>query len=411
VRPEAGPGETQPEARNVPKTWANAIVVVSGNQWDGMGSSDRHLALRLAKRGPVVFVDKPTQTWSLPGHTCDVPTPGVLRIIPKVPPGMYRPGSNSLLPHLVARAVTTTLSDLRTTASAVIVACPSPILSVLTAPRRVLYITDDWAAGAELMGVPRSRLLKVQARQVASADVVIAVSEVLAEQYRALGHRKVAVVPNGCDLELLAGVDESPAAADVHLRPPVAGLLGHLSERISLSHLEAVADRSVSLLLVGPRQNGYGGARFDELVKRPNVCWVGERPYAQVPSYLRLIDVGLTPYAPSSFNRASSPLKTLEYLAAGRGSVSTDLPGVRAFATDEVTIANTPQSFADAVERTLRLRRTPGIVAARQDAVAPHSWSLRALQVLDVLDLKPNFQTMSAAAFPEPLNRLRRRPS
>jgi teichuronic acid biosynthesis glycosyltransferase TuaH len=382
-------------------TWANPIVVVSGNQWDGMGSSDRHLALRLAEHAPIVFVDKPTQTWLLPGHSSDVPVPGVLRVIPKVPPGMYRPGLNSLLPHLIARAVTSTLNDLRTTASAIIVACPAPILSVLTAPRRVLYTTDDWAAGAELMGVPRSRLIKVRASQVACADVVIAVSEVLADQYRALGHRKVVVVPNGCDLELLAGVDEVPAATDVHLPPPVAGLLGNLSERISLSHLEAVADRSVSLLLVGPRQNGYGGVRFDELVKRPNVCWVDERPYAEIPSYLRLIDVGLTPYAPSSFNRASSPLKTLEYLAAGRGSVSTDLPGVRAFGTDQVTIADTPESFAAAVEASLRVPRTPGIVAARQNAVAPHSWSRRALQVMDALDLKPNLQTMPATPISE----------
>jgi teichuronic acid biosynthesis glycosyltransferase TuaH len=322
---------------------------------------------------------------------------------------MYRPGLNSLLPHLIARAVTSTLAGLRTTASAIIVACPSPILSVLTAPRRVLYTTDDWAAGAELMGVPRSRLIKVRASQVACADVVIAVSEVLADQYRALGHRNVVVVPNGCDLGLLAGVEEAPAAADVHLRPPVAGLLGNLSERVSLSHLEAVADRSVSLLLVGPRQNGYGGARFDELVKRPNVCWVGERPYAEIPSYLRLIDVGLTPYAPSSFNRASSPLKTLEYLAAGRGSVSTDLPGVRAFATDQVTIADTPESFADAVEISLRVPRTPEVVAARHDAVAPHSWSLRALQVLDALDQKPNLQTMSATPISERIHQLRRK--
>jgi teichuronic acid biosynthesis glycosyltransferase TuaH len=113
------------------------------------------------------------------------------------------------------------------------------------------------------------------------------------------------------------------------------------------------------LLLVGPRQDGYGGTRFDELVKRSNVCWVGERSYAQIPSYLRLIDVGLTPYASSLFNNASSPLTTLEYLAAGRGSVSTDLPGVRAFATDQVTIATTPESFADAVQRTMQVPRTP----------------------------------------------------
>ncbi len=169
-------------------------------------------------------------------------------------------------------------------------------------------------------------------------------SEVLADQYRALAHPRVEVIPNGCDLSTLTNVDEQAIPDDVHLRHPIAGLVGHLSERISLDHLEAVASRPLSLLLVGPRHHHFGGARFDDLVRRPNVCWIGERHYEQIPSYLRLVDVGLTPYRPSAFNQASSPLKTIEYLAAGRGSVSTDLTGIRAFHTAEVSITDRPRS-------------------------------------------------------------------
>jgi teichuronic acid biosynthesis glycosyltransferase TuaH len=367
-------------------SWADPIVIVAGNKFDGLGSSDRHLALRLAEHAPVIFVDPPSSGCSRPGHTTDVPFPGILRITPTLPRGMYRPGFNQLLPHLVARTVRSTLAALHTEASSVIVACPLPILSLIPARRRVLYATDDWLAGADLMGLPRRRILRVQAQQLASADIVITVSDVLGRRYSALGHSRVVVVPNGCDIERLAGVEDVARADDVQLQGPIAGVVGNLSERISLSHLEAVADRQLSLLLIGPRRQNYGGERFDELVRRPNVQWVGERPYAEMSSYLQLIDVGLTPYGSSRFNRASSPLKTIEYLAAGRGSVSTDLPGVRAFDTEQVTIANSPEGFADAVQRSLRIARTPQLVSDRHAAVAPHNWTLRALDVLNVLE-------------------------
>lgn len=367
--------------------FTDPIVVIAGKAWDRWGSSDRHLARHLAAHTPVLYVDPPVRWWSTSQSGPTVVHPGVLRITPRVPPGMYRTGLHHLLHHLVAHALNGALAALQTKASAVIVACPSPILSVLTAPRRVLYATDDWVAGARLMGVPRRRIHRVQALQAASADLVIAVSKVLADQYLARGHPRVMVIPNGCDLSTLADVDKQPIASDVHLPPPIAGLLGHLSERISLDHLEAVANRPLSLLLVGPRKNHFGGERFDDLVRRPNVCWIGERQYEQIPSYLRLIDVGLTPYRSSAFNQASSPLKTIEYLAAGRGSVSTDLTGIRAFHTDEVSITDTPQEFADAVQRTIEVTRTPELMEKRRAAVAQHDWALRAGEVLAALEL------------------------
>ena len=156
-------------------------------------------------------------------------------------------------------------------------------------------------------------------------------------------------------------MDEQAIPDDVHLPHPIAGLLGHLSDRISLDHLEAVADRSLSLVLVGPRQNHFGGARFDDLVRRPKVCWVGERQYEQVPAYLRLVDVGLTPYSSSPFNQASSPLKTIEYLAAGRGSVSTDLSG-----------ASGPSTPTRSASRTLP-RRSPTRCSAPWGCHGPRS--------------------------------------
>ncbi len=121
--------------------------------------------------------------------------------------------------------------------------------------------------------------------------------------------------------------------------------------------------------------------RFGALRRRPNVRWVGPKPFDALPGYLRLIDVGIVPYTGSAFNRSSFPLKTLEYLAAGRAVVATDLPAIRWLATDLVCIAAGPASFADQVDRLLAQPRTPAVLACRQAFAARHSWALRAAEI------------------------------
>ena len=155
-------------------------------------------------------------------------------------------------------------------------------------------------------------------------------------------------------------------AAPTGLPRPVLGLVGQLSERIDLDILTALSDAGFALLLVGPRDPRWEAERFAELAGRPAVHYTGRVPAASVPAYLAAIDVGITPYTASDFNRASFPLKTLEYLAAGRPVVSTDLPGARWLLEDLaraglavagegpaeiMTLASTPAEFVSAVRR------------------------------------------------------------
>ena len=142
--------------------------------------------------------------------------------------------------------------------------------------------------------------------------------------------------------------------------------------------------------------------------------YTGRVPAASVPAYLAAIDVGITPYTASDFNRASFPLKTLEYLAAGRPVVSTDLPGARwllddlaraglAVAgegpTEVMTLASTPDEFVSAVHRMAPGPRGGNEQARRAQCRAfatRHSWARRA----DALAAAIGFTT--AAAQPRP---------
>jgi len=114
----------------------------------------------------------------------------------------------------------------------------------------------------------------------------------------------------------------------------------------------------------------------------PNVRWVGQQPFAALPGYLRVIDVGLVPYLDTAFNRGSFPLKMLEYLAAGRAVVCTDLPAARWLATDLVCVAAGPDEFAVQADRLGAAGRTPELAARRREFATRHSWECRAKQFL-----------------------------
>jgi teichuronic acid biosynthesis glycosyltransferase TuaH len=96
------------------------------------------------------------------------------------------------------------------------------------------------------------------------------------------------------------------------------------------------------------------------------------------------MDVGLVPYRDSQFNRGSFPLKTLEYLEAGRAVVATDLPAIRSLGTDLICIA-TATSFAEQVDRLLALPRTAAMLERRQEFAAQHSWANRAADIYNII--------------------------
>jgi teichuronic acid biosynthesis glycosyltransferase TuaH len=291
-----------------------------------------------------------------------------------------------VVPLVVRHAARRAVARLGGSVTAVIATTLDDVLGCMPGARTLFYGTDDHVAGAESHGIPRERWLRAEQRQLRCADVVAAVSPALQERYAAYG-RESALVPNGCDPGIYVDAESMSWPADVHLSGPVAGLMGHIGQRVDLALLEAVADTGCSLLLIGPWDSSYEPVRFPALVARPNVCWVGPKPLAELPAYLQMIHVGLTPYSDSDLNRSSFPLKTLEYVAAGSAVVSTDIPAVAWLQSEHVTIARSPAEFADAVRRQLAVPRSSFLVTQRRRFAAQHSWERRAAAVAELLDL------------------------
>jgi teichuronic acid biosynthesis glycosyltransferase TuaH len=392
----------------LPGDWDGLVVFHAANSWDSVKFADQHLAEALSRLVPVLYVDppisfltplkRPEARAALRQPRLRLLAPGLARLTPGSLPGMERPGMAAITTVLVRRAMARAARSLvgRDGVRAVIAASVLvPTLGACGERLGVYWAQDDFVGGAELFGSSAERISSGELRLAAAADLIVASNPVVADAWRGRGRADTLLIPFGADAERFAATDQAPPAGDVELPAPVVGFVGHLGDRIDLRLLEAVADSGRSLLLVGPRHPRFELERMEQLLARANVQWVGPKPFEALPSYLRAIDVGLVPYADSAFNQGSFPLKTLEYLAAGRGVVATDLPAIRWLVEQAagreglIEVASEPADYAAAVKRALSTGREAEAVARRRAFAAEHSWARRAEAFAAALGVAP----------------------
>ncbi|MFI6024152.1 glycosyltransferase [Amycolatopsis magusensis] len=377
------------------------VVLVSGVPWDGVKGSERQLTEALTAHTDVLWVDPPVSP-ATPARYRGLAGAGrqwrprsrpvsdrLTRLTPVALPGLSRPGVRSATWPMVRAQIRRELREARRWPAVVIACSTHDVLGRWgEGVTNVLYGTDDWVAGAELMRIDVRQIVAGEQRNLANADLVLAVGPELAERWRKSGVEPE-VFPNGVDPDAYAAIDSvTPVELPPGFPDKIAGLCGQLSDRIDLRLLEAVADTGVGLLLVGPRDPGWQPERVDALLARDNVHHTGPVPFERLLPYLARFGVGLTPYADTAFNRASFPLKTLEYLAAGRPVVSTDLPASRRLQAQfrELEITGDADSFALGVLDALAGSPAEARVAARLEFARRHSWAARAARLMELLD-------------------------
>jgi teichuronic acid biosynthesis glycosyltransferase TuaH len=383
------------------RRWRDLIVLVSGSPWEGVQFASHHVARELAQYAPVLYVDPPRSphrrlreqgvraTLRAPVR---VVAPNLAVVTPRLPrtvPRTVAPVARQVIAREVRHAVHVLGGNVHTV---VLFSTAHRLFGLLGEAVGVYYAKDDFSAATDLIGGTVRHAGASEEWCAQHADLVVAHSPGLMQRWQAY---EPLFVPNGVRPDDFAVTDTVAPAPDVHLERPVVGFVGHLSNRIDLDLLEAVAVRERSLLLVGPRQRSFAVERIEALLARPTVQWVGEQPYAALPSYLRGVDVAIVPYTGSPFNRASFPLKTLEYLAAGRPVVATDLPAITWLGTDLVRIATEPAAFADAVDAAIAEGVDDAHVQRRRAFAAQHSWAARVRTLAVALGLTA---TSSAAA-------------
>ncbi len=114
----------------------------------------------------------------------------------------------------------------------------------------------------------------------------------------------------------------TPVAHELkELRKPVLGYFGVVDERLDYSLIAALADANPhwSIAIVGPVVK----VNERDLPRRSNLHWLGQRAYADLPTFAKAFDVCLMPFALNEATEYINPTKALEYMATAHPIVST----------------------------------------------------------------------------------------
>jgi glycosyltransferase involved in cell wall biosynthesis len=152
-----------------------------------------------------------------------------------------------------------------------------------------------------------------------------------------------------------------------------------------------VSDPAAILLCVGgplERVPAYLAHARRMSVDPKRLRFVDRVPNAEVPLWLKALDLGVIPYpnAPH-FALAASPLKLFEYMAAGTPIVATDLASTRLVLTHEqnalLVEAGNARALGSAIARLLSdVPLADRLAASARESVAGQTWTARAQRIL-----------------------------
>jgi UDP-galactopyranose mutase len=222
-------------------------------------------------------------------------------------------------------------------------------------------------------------LQRREAELLRTADVVFTGGYSLYEAKRHR-HANIHPFPSSIDqMHFAKAIGGEDPADQRELPRPRLGFYGVIDERMDLELLASLADARPhwQLVMVGPIVK----ISEADLPRRPNIHYLGQKDYGELPDYLSGWDVALMPFAINESTRFISPTKTPEYLAAGRPVVSTPIKDVERHygMMRGVKIAASAEAFVTACEEALALRPWGYWHAEVKDRLAAQSWRTTAL--------------------------------
>ncbi|MDB5351502.1 MAG: UDP-galactopyranose mutase [Planctomycetota bacterium] len=324
-------------------------------RWDWVYQRPQHLLSRLARHWPVIIEEEPTFDDRPAGID-------VVSVAPNIT--VLRPHRRLDVDHDLGGLVEDYLRMARGARPMVrwfYSAMFAPYRDRLGANQVVVYDCMDELAS--FANAPAG-LREAEARLLARADVVFTGGRSLFESKRDR-NPNVHCFPSAVEPEHFArALDPGlELPTDVASLPrPIFGYYGAVDERLDYDLISALADANPggSIVLVGPMIKVEPAS----LPRRPNLHYLGQKTYAELPAYLKSFDVCLMPWALNEATKTISPTKTLEYMAGGKPIVSTAVRDVVRDHGDLVFVAADPGEFVEsaihAIDRFDADRRKSG---------------------------------------------------
>ena len=216
-----------------------------------------------------------------------------------------------------------------------------------------------------------------------NCDLAIASSQFLFEKVNAAA-AKSCLIRNGADcahFEKASGMTKKAR--------PIVGYYGAIAEWFDFESVAFAAKTlpQYDFILIGEYTQGDAAS----LALLPNVSFLGEIPYAELPEQIRCMDVCLVPFdASTDLIKATNPVKFYEYLAAGKKIVATAIPELAEFDREFVLLSNDKEEFANHIRLCAEGIDSSASAEERMKMAQSHDWSVRSLAVHEqIMDVFP----------------------
>src|SRR6185369_8612076 len=179
----------------------------------------------------------------------------------------------------------------------------------------IYYCIDDYAA---LPDVDVDAVRAMDESLTRKADLVFVASDTLLESKRAL-NANTHVSPHGVDFDHFVKAQDPALSVpdDVPGPPgrPIIGFFGLIERWIELGLVDYLAERRPdwTFLMIG-----RVAVPDSEVPRRPNIHFLGRRPYETLPAYGKAFTAAIIPYHLTPQVIHSNPIKLREYLAMGK---------------------------------------------------------------------------------------------
>ena len=224
---------------------------------------------------------------------------------------------------------------------------------------------------------------------IQSAHLVLATAQDL---YREIEQERPDCLycPNGVEYEHFAscrtggaGPQQRPAGLGLLDGKPVIGYYGAIARWFDYRLLRnvAITRRDLRFVLIGVDWDGT--LSKSNLLREPNVSYVGPVAYDELPDYLSLFDVAVIPFVLDDLTHATSPLKLFEYMAGGKPVVVT--PMRECIQYPGVLVGKTEEDFATKLDTALELAADQQYLALIDRVARQNTWETRAKLILDSL--------------------------
>jgi glycosyltransferase involved in cell wall biosynthesis len=247
----------------------------------------------------------------------------------------------------------------------------------------VYYCIDDYAS---LPDVDTSAVRRMDDELTRRADLVFVASETLLAPKSRL-NPETHLSPHGVDFAHFVRAQDPalPIPEDIAALPrPIVGFFGLIERWIDLGLVDYLAEQRPgwTFLMIG-----RVAVPDAEVPRRPNLVYLGARPYQALPAYGKAFAAAIIPYHLTPQVLHANPLKLREYLAMGKPIVSVSTPEIDRFAA-HVRIGRTREEMLAHLDAAVGAGLTSAEIRAQTALASTMTWDATLRRVLDRVEAR-----------------------